>query len=120
MFDMRRDDQTSLSSKSIVDWNQFFRDITARYFEENPIVIGGPGSIVEIDETVISRRKYNRGRLICEQEWFFGGVERGSNRCFIVRVETRDITSHNSKTYPPWYDHYLRFMEGLFSNKRTS
>jgi transposase-like protein len=50
---------------------------------------------VEVDETVLVRRKYNRGRLPVDnksgkQLWVFGGIERGTSNCFIVPVEKRD------------------------------
>ncbi|QQP53430.1 Putative LOC101846883, partial [Caligus rogercresseyi] len=54
----------------------------------HPIVLGGPGLVVEIDESKFGRRKYNRGRLV-EGHWVFGGVERESGKCFIVEVEDR-------------------------------
>lgn len=43
---------------------------------------------VEIDEAKISRRKYNRGRLI-KGNWIFGGYERETKKIFIVPVEDR-------------------------------
>ena len=50
--------------------------------------IGGPGKIVEIDEThVSSRPKNNSGRELVKKEhfWIFGGVERlGLNLIFLV------------------------------------
>ncbi|XP_017466934.1 PREDICTED: uncharacterized protein LOC108359533 [Rhagoletis zephyria] len=51
--------------------------------------IGGVGSIVEIDESKFGRRKYHRGHAV-EGQWVFGGVERGTNKCFLVPVEKRD------------------------------
>ena len=48
----------------------------------------GNKKIVEIDESVFFKRKYNRGRLINEQ-WFIGGIKRGSRNCFIVQVPNR-------------------------------
>ena len=45
--------------------------------------IGGLGVEVELDETAISRRKYNRGRLL-KTVWLFGGVERVGKRFFII------------------------------------
>lgn len=90
---MKRDDGTTISNEALVDWKNFYRDLAALYFENNPIVVGGPGSIVEIDETVITRRKYNRGRLQAEDQWYFGGFERGSGLAFIVPVEKRDAAT---------------------------
>ena len=45
------------SNKTVVDWNQFCRDIGVTYFLNNRVQLGGPGSIVEIDESIFSRRK---------------------------------------------------------------
>ena len=59
------------SEHSIVDWNQYCRDIAVSHFLNNPVQIGSPGHIVEIDESLFSRRKYNRERIIPEQ-WIFG------------------------------------------------
>lgn len=39
--------------------------------------IGGDNLIVEIDESKFSKRKYNRGRYLTNEEWVFGGVLRG-------------------------------------------
>lgn len=51
--------------------------------------IGGHGKIVEIDESKFGKRKYNRGHHI-EGQWVFGGVERESNKFFLIPVEQRD------------------------------
>ena len=80
---------------TIVDWKNFVRDIMSEYFIRNPIKIGGPGIIVEIDECMLVKRKYNRGRLVREQ-WIFGGYETESKRSFFIPVERRDrVTLHN-------------------------
>ena len=39
-----------------------------------PTIIGGPGSIIEIDESKFGKRKYNQGRYV-EGHWVFGGIE---------------------------------------------
>jgi len=56
---------------------------------KNTLYVGGPGLIVEIDESKFGRRKYHRGHRV-EGQWVFGGVERGTGRCFLVPVEKRD------------------------------
>ena len=48
--------------------------------------IGGPNMNVQIDETLISNRKYNRGRLL-SQVWIFGGICVETNEMFATIVE---------------------------------
>jgi len=43
---------------------------------------------VEIDETKYFHRKYHRG-VWKEGHWVFGGIERGSRKCFMVEVADR-------------------------------
>ena len=52
-------------------------------------LIGGEGIVVEIDESKLARRKYNRGHHV-EGVWVIGGVEHTSERkVFFVPVEDR-------------------------------
>ncbi len=44
--------------------------------------IGGPELFVEIDETVLVKNKYNRGRLLQHQVWANGAVVRGQQIVF--------------------------------------
>jgi hypothetical protein len=58
--------------------------------EQHSKPIGGPGKIVEIDESKFGKRKYNRGKKV-DGIWVFGGIERDNNpvNCFFVTVEDR-------------------------------
>ena len=69
------------SEHSIVYWNQYCRDIAVSHFVNNPVQIGCPGHIVEIDESLFSRRKYNRGRIVPEQ-WIFGRYDPATKEDF--------------------------------------
>ena len=53
--------------------SQKFREVCAWWLQQNPVQIGGVGVIAEIDESLMSRRKYNQGRLRRER-WVFGGL----------------------------------------------
>ena len=53
--------------------------------------IGGPGKVVEIDESKFGKQKYNRGRVV-PGSWVLGGVERNSKRCFL------DVCPNNSRS----------------------
>uniref|UniRef100_A0AC35GY06 ISXO2-like transposase domain-containing protein n=1 Tax=Panagrolaimus sp. PS1159 TaxID=55785 RepID=A0AC35GY06_9BILA len=90
---LTKSDGKVISNRTITDWKNFFRDLCQNYFVQNPVIIGGPGIVVQIDETVITKRKYNRGRMPSSEKWFFGGIEVGSGRAFICPVErrTRDV-----------------------------
>ena len=56
-------------------------------------LIGGPGKIVEVDETLVGNRKYNHGSSV-KGKWIFGGVKRGSNQCFLVRCDNNHRDHH--------------------------
>ncbi|KII64006.1 hypothetical protein RF11_08817 [Thelohanellus kitauei] len=80
------------SKQTIIDWARFCRDLCVEYFINNMHTkIGGSSKIVEIDESLLVRRKYNTGRLL-KQQWMFGGIERsseGERRFFIEFVDER-------------------------------
>ena len=83
-------EEIKTSHSTVVDWSSFCREVCLDWVFENRRQIGGPGTIVEIDESKFGRRKYNRGRLV-EGQWIFGGVQRGnSGNFFVVPVENRD------------------------------
>ena len=88
-LNMRRKTGSTISSATIVSHTKAVRDVCVSYFNVHPVKLGGPAKVVEIDETVLARRKNNKGRLVLHQ-WCFGGIERRSNKCFIVAVEHRD------------------------------
>lgn len=60
---------------------------------------------MEIDETVLCRPKYHRGKMAAEQQWFFGGIERLSGRAFMVPVERR-----NAATLLPIIQQYVNII----------
>jgi hypothetical protein len=94
-YDILRRDQArqienehNLSDHTVADWGMFCRETMLEFLEGSSVKIGGPSKIVEIDESKIGRRKYNRGHPV-DGQWVFGGVERGSGRTFLVPVPDR-------------------------------
>jgi transposase-like protein len=70
-----------------------FRQLVGAALDADDTIIGGPGIIVEIDESKFGKRKYNRGHRV-EGVWVIGGVERTENRqMFAVVVERRDAAT---------------------------
>ncbi len=64
--------------------------------------IGGPGCVVEIDESKFGKRKYHRGKRE-EGVWVFGGIKRESKRCFFEIVEDR-----STQTLIPLIKKYIK------------
>ena len=69
-----------LSKTTVIDWFRFLRDVCYEGLQTiSPLdKIGGEGKTIEIDETVVVRRKYNRGRVV-NTIWLVGGIMRGKN-----------------------------------------
>jgi IS1 family transposase len=85
------EDDFEFSNKTVVDWSRFCRDLCVFEIENNDYIIGGPGCIVEIDETLAVKRKNEQGRIL-SAGWLFGGIERrtdGEFNCFIRMVYNR-------------------------------
>ena len=79
-----------ISDKTVVNWSSFCREVCVDWVFRNRRQIGGPGTIVKIDESKFGRRKYNRGGIV-EGQWVFGGIQRGNaSNFFAVPVENRN------------------------------
>ncbi|KAI6180322.1 hypothetical protein M3Y98_00707600 [Aphelenchoides besseyi] len=87
--EMRRSDGSTWNSHTITDHRNYFRELCVNWQLKQDVQIGGPGHTVQIDETCISRRKYNRGRLQKENVWLFGGVDTVDRTFFLKRVDCR-------------------------------
>lgn len=75
--------------QSILDWHSIYREVLVDWAVENSDgMLGGKGKFVEIDETTVGKRKYDRGRLV-EGQCLLAGIERKSNKMFILPLENR-------------------------------
>jgi hypothetical protein len=80
---------TGHSSATITAFYRHFRQLVSSTLEEEDSMIGGPGIIVELDETKLGKRKYHRGHRV-DGVWIFAGVERTvERRVFLVHVRDR-------------------------------
>jgi ISXO2-like transposase domain len=78
-----------VSSSTLTDFGVFFRQLVSDSVDEEDVLIGGEGVIVEIDETKLGKRKYHRGHRV-EGVWVLGGIEiTNERRCFLVKIDDR-------------------------------
>lgn len=75
--------EVKVAEHTSCDWYNFCREVCMTVFLNENERIGGIGKIVEVDES-----KFGRGKPV-KGEWVFGGVERGTNKCFFRVVEDR-------------------------------
>ena len=73
-------ENTGLSKMTVIQWFSNHRNICSQYFANNPIQMGGPGIILEIDESLFRHKpKYHRGRQPQHNSgWVFGIVDTSS------------------------------------------
>jgi transposase-like protein len=64
---------TGISKRTCVDFANFLREIASWKFQRRDFKLGGVGKVVQVDESVIYKPKYNRGHALFEQsKWVFG------------------------------------------------
>ena len=77
-----RFDNEQISDEIITDWFNHCREVCMISLDtlyERQGLIGGPGCVVEINESKIGKRKYNVGRMV-EGHWILGMVEIGTDK----------------------------------------
>ena len=81
--------QCGVSDKSVTALFNLIRNACFQNVYQHDITkIGGEGLTIEIDETLMSRRKYHRGRILSEK-WIFGGICRETGEIFAYLVPDR-------------------------------
>jgi transposase-like protein len=80
---------TGHSSRTITAFYGHFRTLVASALKEEDQIIGGVGIVVEVDETKLGKRKYNRGHYV-DGVWVVVGIERQEKgKVFLVPVRDR-------------------------------
>ena len=82
---------SGVSEKTCIDWYNYFRDIcmaAQKVLVENEKV-GGRNIVVQIDESLIAKRKYERGRP-ARNIWVFGVYCPDTHLAFVREVARRN------------------------------
>lgn len=77
--------------------------------------------VVEIDETIVVKRKQDTGRLL-SQVWLFKGIERESKKTFLVPLIDEDSAPlrRNKETLVPLIKKYIRPGSTVYSDSWSS
>lgn len=81
--------ESKVNLSTITDIFTLLRKACETYLMDGELEpIGGADHIVEIDETLVSKKKYHKGREV-KENWIFGGIDRTTNELFAFLVENR-------------------------------
>lgn len=84
---------SEISSATISSYYKTFRELlyatVGSIINEHGLLGKKKGSIVEVDESLVGSRKYNRGRFK-NGHWIIGMIERHTNNVRFERIDNRD------------------------------
>lgn len=89
----------NLTNKTIFKIKKKLKEVFKIFMERHPIFLGGPGKIVEIDETVLSRRQIIKCPTSIEDDfkdtiWILGAIDNTPQKNFYIKqVENRQINT---------------------------
>lgn len=81
-----------VTSNTTIDYANLLREICSWKLLQQPIVLGGPNIIVQIDESVVARRKYNAGRIV-PPRWVFGAYDVQAGLGYVQLVPDRSAAT---------------------------
>ena len=61
------ENELDIKKNAVMDWNNYLREVCACTLINNPVIIGGARTTVEIDESLFTRRKNQVGRVLPQQ-----------------------------------------------------
>lgn len=87
----------NVTGQAIIQWDQWFRDVIVKSFFENdaPRKIGGPGTVLQIEETYTPEAVYGRCRLAADN-WVVMGIIESSKEIFLEIASKRDAATLDS------------------------
>ncbi len=85
-------DLVGISERHTIQWFSLFREVCSTRLIRDNHQIGGFGHVVQIDESLLVKPKYNRGHRR-EEQWVFGGYDVDDHEGFLVYVPDRSAAT---------------------------
>jgi ISXO2-like transposase domain len=82
----------AVSNKTAIQWFNYCRDICSYKMANMDQMLGGQGVTVQIDESLMFKRKSNTGRVI-RQFWIFGIYDLNLRRGYLMHVPDRTAST---------------------------
>ncbi|XP_067141792.1 uncharacterized protein [Centruroides vittatus] len=85
-----------ISTSNAADWANYVRLVMMiSVSSTSDLKVGGPGKMVEIDETVVTKRKNEKGQNLKGTRWVVRGMCHQDNACFVCKVNDRSEQTLN-------------------------
>ena len=102
----------TVGKNSVSQWFQFLREkCSEALLQADDYEFGGPGVVVQIDESLVAKRKYHVGREV-NQQWVFGLYDTNTKRGHIELVDDR-----KAETLLPIIQKYVKPGSTIFSDQ---
>ncbi len=90
---------SKLNEHIIIKVHKLLRNVAAWAYKKENVQLGGQGMIVEIDETLMFKVKYNRGNALKrKQVWVFGLVEKEGKNGARKKCYMEIVKNHKAET----------------------
>lgn len=109
-----------IGKATVIRWFKKFRSACSAILHANQQLLqfGGPGQVVQIDETLVAKAKYNRGHALHQpQQWVFGIYDPARKRGYAELVNDRSaatltpiILRHVSAGSEIWSDQWNAYV----------
>jgi hypothetical protein len=110
-------DTTGVSQKTIVQLYQYMRNVCSTKLLNIPPDLGGPGVVVQIDESLFNHKsKYKRGRRPDKETWVFGIADTSTKPAVTYMQTVAGVVVQIDESL---FNHKSKYQRGRRPDKET-
>ncbi|KFD62106.1 hypothetical protein M514_25708 [Trichuris suis] len=96
------EDELGINNSLTAHWNRHLRQVVAEALAEEPVQLRGPSRAVELDESLFSRSKYDRGKRY-PQQWVFRGTKLATPLLYRWRTGVSHPAADHTEAREAWH-----------------